>query len=358
MTPHKFSKFIMLSVSASTLALAGCASSGTTTADATKSAEQTKVSSMQPQLKTPSIDRLMEKALADAEATGNTQDALAILDQIHARNPKDPIVATRYARALREDDQINAAVRTLNPFVKGDDKNVEAVTEMAMTQLALGDFNSAETYASQAVAMDDKNARGFLALGTAQDAQGDHQAAEISFRKGLRHWKGDPTPILNNLALNLASQGHLKESLALLEKAIARSPGRMDLERNRRIIATLLETEGEPPVPPSNKPKVETKHEPKKAEVVKPMAKPKTINNLKREDGPTAEELNARAKQTKPSKPPQVIVEQKQPAPPPEVEPAASGDTPVDSAAYSAEDINNPRTKIKNLKLKKMDEYN
>lgn len=355
MTNSKLSKFIMLSVSASALALSACASNGTTASKTTQD-NKTQTSSMNPELKTKSIDRLMERALADAEANGNNQEALAILDKIYARNPDDPILATRYARALREDDQIAAATRTLSPFVKGANKNAEAVTEMAMTQLALGDFKTAEQYALDAIEMKEKNARGYLALGTAQDAQGRHQDAEVSFRQGLKYWQGDPTPILNNLALNLASQGHLKESMALLEKALIRSPGRMDLERNRRIIATLLETEGEPPVPPSNKPKVEKPEEaPAEIKATKPANKPKVTTNLKREDGPTAEELNARAKSTKK---PQEIIEQKQPAPPPEVEPAASGDAPADSSTYSAHDINNPKTTIKNIKLKKMNEYN
>ena len=65
----------------------------------------------------------------------------------------------------------------------------------------------------------EKNARAYLAMGTAQDALGRHQDAEISFREGLENWQGDPAPIMNNLALNLASQGHLEESLALLKKA-------------------------------------------------------------------------------------------------------------------------------------------
>ena len=76
------------------------------------------------------------------------------------------------------------------------------------------------------------------------DAQKKHQAAEVAFREGLEHWQGDSTPILNNLALNLASQGHLEEALSLIEKAQQLSPSRMDLERNRRIIATLIETTG------------------------------------------------------------------------------------------------------------------
>ena len=195
-------------------------------------------------LSTKSIDTSLEKQLAAANNAGDTQKVLSLLQNIHAKNPNDAIVATRYGRALREDDQVNAAVRVLGPFTKGEKANDEALTEMAMTQLALGNFKSAENYGQKAVAIDEKNGRAYLALGTALDAQKDHQAAEVAFRKGLKNWKGDSTPILNNLALNLASQGHLEEALSLIEKAQEVAPGRMDLERNRRIIATLLETTG------------------------------------------------------------------------------------------------------------------
>lgn len=195
-------------------------------------------------LPTKSIDKSTERLLAEADAAGDAQKTLAILKDIHSKNPNDPIVATRYGRALREDDQINVASRILQPYTKGKLANDEALTEMAMTQLALGNFGAAENYGQKAVRLNEKNGRAYLALGTALDAQKQHQDAEIAFRKGLRFWKGDTTPILNNLALNLASQGHLEEALSLIEKAQEMAPDRMDLEKNRRIIATLLETTG------------------------------------------------------------------------------------------------------------------
>ena len=229
--------------------------------------------SMNPALKTSAIDRAMETALAEAEAARNTQETLAILGKVHARNPKDPIVATRYARALRDDEQINAAIRTLEPFTKGAKPDIEATTEMAMTQLSLGDFDAAENYAVTATEMNPANARAYLALGTAQDAQGRHQDAEVSFREGVKHWKGDPSPILNNLALNLASQGHLEESLALIKKAQDISPNRMELERNRRIIATLLETTGPRAPAPEIKPVAETEQRTTEATIPKPPKK-------------------------------------------------------------------------------------
>lgn len=214
------------------------------------------VTSMNPRLKTSAIDRAMESALNKAEAAGNKQEILATLAQVHKRNLGDPIVATRYARALREDDQVNEAIRTLVPFVTPPNDNIDAITEMSMVQLSAADYAEAEKYAQNAIEMNDKNARAYLALGTALDAQQKHEAAETAFRNGVKNWKGDASPILNNLALNLASQGHLKEALSLLEKAIKESPNRLELERNRRIISTLLETTNEPAPAPTVKPSV------------------------------------------------------------------------------------------------------
>lgn len=241
------SSFLTLGLALATIGLSACSGGAAKAPPATSA-------TMNPNLKSAAIDRATEKAIAQAEANGNTQEALGLLAQVHQSHPADAIVATRYARALREDDQINAAIRTLSPYVKGETKNMEAVTEMAMSQISVGDFKAAEDYASTAIEANDKNARAYLALGTAQDALGRHQDAEISFRQGLKNWKGDSTPILNNLALNLASQGHLEESLSLLEKALAISPNRMDLERNRRIIATLVETSGPRAPAPGAKP--------------------------------------------------------------------------------------------------------
>ena len=300
---------ILLPLFISTLALSACAGSTppvTTTTD-----------TMQPSLTSRTIDKAIEKALKDAETHGNTQEVLSILSQVHSRNPDDPIVATRYARALREDDQINSAARVLEPFLEPDIKNKESITEMAMVQLALGNHNNAEDYAQQAINLDEKNARAYLALGTAQDAQNRHQDAEISFRAGLKYWKGDPSPILNNLALNLASQGHLEEALSLLEKAQKVAPQRMELERNKRIISTLMETTTKTPPAPQQKP-----------------------------DNNNAQTINAETVPTAPKKP--VMDEKTKTEAPKTTKPDDTANTPVEEKAPAANtDAKKTKTNIK-----------
>lgn len=206
---------------------------------------------MRPTFESVSIDKAIEKALQQAEASGDTQEVLSLLSKAHSRAPEDSKLAARYANALRDDDQIEKAITVLSPFTTGRNKDIDAITESAMAHLSIGDFEIAETLASDAIEMEKKNARAYLALGTAQDAQGKHQDAEISFREGIKYWSGNPAPILNNLALNLASQGHLEEALSLIQKAQEKAPRNMELERNKRIISTLLETSGpRPPTPP------------------------------------------------------------------------------------------------------------
>lgn len=332
------SQIIPFSFTLAALALSACGGGAVKPAMNTSN-----TSTMNPSLQSASITKSMEREIAAATANGNEQEVLAILAQAHGENPDDAIVATRYGRALREDDQINAAIRTLAPHTNGANKNIEATTEMAMAQIAVGDFGAAENFASNAIEMNEKNARAYLAMGTAQDALGRHQDAEISFRQGLKHWKGDPTPILNNLALNLASQGHLEESLSLLEKALSISPNRMDLERNRRIIATLVETSGPrapAPIPKPNETKKVEEDAKKevKAEVQKDSVTPKKkpVAEKKASKEPSAETLNASIKQ---------------PAPAPKVEKAAVKETKEKVEEYQAP-AQQMKTKINNLKTK------
>ena len=101
---------------------------------------------------------------------------------------------------------------------------------------------------------DSNDARAYHYLGIALDAQGKHPEAEKAFRKGLDMWQGDPTPIMNNLALNLSSQGYLDEASEILEKARAVSPNRLEVERNLRIITALRQSENPTTPKPRKKP--------------------------------------------------------------------------------------------------------
>lgn len=221
--------FVLASLSVSILALAGC---GTTS----------EVSNMTDRSGASRVDSILERAARDASAAGNKAEALVILEQLNAKHPKDAGIATAYGQSLREDEQLNRARQVLQPFTEGKDAYPDAVIELSMVQLALGQYKEAELTARNAVKMDPESGRGYLALGTALDAQNYHEQAEVAFRRGVDKWKGDPAPIMNNLALNLASQNKLDPALDMLKRAKEISPNRIEIERNIRIITTLKES--------------------------------------------------------------------------------------------------------------------
>lgn len=223
-----FRGLTLLSLSASTLLLAACGTSSST-ANVTNVSEANRVNA------------ILQRAAREAKASGNKTETVTLLEQLYERSSDDAAIATSYGQALREDEQLNKARQVLLPFAEGEKAFPDAVVELAMVQLALGQYKSAELTSRRAVELDPEQGRAFLALGTALDAQNYHEQAEVAFRRGLQKWNGDPAPLLNNLALNLASQNKLDQALDLLRRAQSESPGRVEIERNIRIISTLKE---------------------------------------------------------------------------------------------------------------------
>ena len=162
--------------------------------------------------------------------------------------------AIDYAVALRQNDFTNRAAIVLEPFATDSNATSVAKSEFAAIMLAKGDYTLAKAYAEQAILIDESNAEAYHYLGIALDAKSKHEDAERAFRKALDLWEGDPTSIMNNLALNLASQGHVNEAAEILQKAREISPNRLEIERNLRIITALQQSDGTPVPKPKKKP--------------------------------------------------------------------------------------------------------
>lgn len=196
-----------------------------------------------------SIDTALERAAAASAAKGENRQSLSILEKIYKRNSEDPQAAINYAAALREAEYLNQASMVLAPFANDKKGPPAAKSEYAAIQLALGNNKSAEEYAQKAVTQDHGDYRAYHYLGIALDSQGMHKEAERAFRKALDMWQGDPIPVMNNLALNLASQDFLDEAAAILEKAQSIAPDRIEVERNLRIVRTLQQSARHAPKP-------------------------------------------------------------------------------------------------------------
>lgn len=201
------------------------------------------------------IDAAIERATLNAAKKSGKTGSLSYLEKTYKRKSDNPKIATDYARALRENDYLSRAELVLAPFANSDESPADAKSEYAAIQLAQGNYTVAERYAQKAILQDNEHYEGYHHLGIALDAQGSHKEAERAFRKGLDHWQGDPTTIMNNLALNLASQNYLEEAVEILRKAQSVSPERREIERNLRIVTALQQSTGIRAPKPSPKPK-------------------------------------------------------------------------------------------------------
>lgn len=195
---------------------------------------------------TEAIDNALRQAAFQAAVQGDKQKSLAFVERLYRRNSHDPKLAMLYGQALRKEDRLTRAALVIQPHLMAPDTPADfkapLFTEYAAILSAMGDYGQAEYYARQAVVMAPELGRPYHILGLALDAQGHHPEAEVALRKAIDRWQGDPTPVLNNLGLNLAAQGFLDKAVETLRKARAAAPNRDEIERNLRIVSALHAT--------------------------------------------------------------------------------------------------------------------
>lgn len=229
---HSFRTILLTSLSAALLfTLPGCANT-----DIDKSEVQMNSDKLDDRL-----DRVLNKAASRAAYQGKADDTLALLEQVYKRNSTDPNAAINYSQALRNAGRFNRASMIIAPFAKED--NAATKAEYAAVKTGLGEYSAAETIVRKALEIDPEYGKAHQVLGIALDTQGQYEEAEKSFRTALEHWIGNTSSVLNNLGLNLAAQGKLTEALDVLQEALDRSPNRVEIERNLRIVNTLYQSQ-------------------------------------------------------------------------------------------------------------------
>jgi Flp pilus assembly protein TadD len=238
---HRFISTLLLG--AATLTLAACASGTAVKKDVVKNPYDAK------------INAALQRAADQADSQGSSTGSLVLMERLYKRDPKNPDNAMKFARALRNNGDLQKSALVLQPFADAKDATTETLVEFSTLQLSQSRYPQAESYARKAVDKDADAYRAYQVLGIALDAQNKYKDAEAAFRKGLDLWKGDPIPVMNNLALNLTNQERLPEALEIMERAKAAAPDRPEVERNLRIIRTLNESaDGRPAPLPGEKP--------------------------------------------------------------------------------------------------------
>ena len=144
--------------------------------------------------------------------------------------------------------QDRQAARILAPFAEGKRKDSARAplpmlkNEYAAALIETGKFDKAQEMLRSVLedpAQSEFHPDAGNLTGIALDAQGHHKEAEKMFRRALDGWKGDPTSVMNNLSLNLASQGMFDEALTTLRRAQLMAPHKTEIARNIQIVSDL-----------------------------------------------------------------------------------------------------------------------
>lgn len=190
---------------------------------------------------TAQVDMAIDRAEKRIKAISDPDKKLAVYERIYKKNPRSAKAATEYARILRQQGRLSQSEAVLQIFAEAADSPHYSYSEFAAIKLAKGEHGEAEIFASDALAKKNDDSFALHTLGISLDGLGRYKEAEEAFRSALDSWEGNPVPVMNNLALNLATQGYIDESVSILERAKTLDPSRTEIERNLRIIRALNE---------------------------------------------------------------------------------------------------------------------
>lgn len=200
------------------------------------------------------ISNALASAASDAASSGQLQNSLLFVEKLYNKNPKDPDAITAYARALRRNNRLDDATLVIQAAARDKSAPAELKAEYATLLIAKGNYPEAEQIARAAVTRKGGSPEAQHALALALTGLGKEAEAEEHFRTALLRWPdgADRTPIINNLAMNLAAQGKLKDAKEVMEMATGDALS-SDTYRNNRALLSALKDEVPVTALPANK---------------------------------------------------------------------------------------------------------
>ena len=160
---------------------------------------------------------------AAAEASGDTDIALAMYAAVAAGAPGNADAQARYAVALTDAGRPRQAAEILGRALVRDSGNATLLRQSARLELLAGHLDVALRRYDQALAVapDDEAAR--IGRGVALDMQGRHDDAQAEYRRVLAV-APDNAAAANNMALSMMFEGHYDTARDTLER-FAEAPG-------------------------------------------------------------------------------------------------------------------------------------
>ena len=177
-----------------------------------------------------------------AEASGQSDVAMSVLNSLANTAPENVEVQARYARALARAGNVQEADTAASQALRRKPGDPVLLTELGRIRLLEGRPAEAVEAFSAVVASRPKELGAVLGRGIAQDLLGQHAEAQASYRAVLA---ADPQnmPALNNLALSMVLAGDPSGAVPVLQRLSNRSDAP---PRVRNNLSVALAAAGEP----------------------------------------------------------------------------------------------------------------
>jgi Flp pilus assembly protein TadD len=153
-------------------------------------------------------------------------------------NPQDPDAAIRYARALRATGQRNQAAAVLEQASIRNPKNKALLGAYGRALAEIGNYDQALDVLTRAHTPDQPDWRVLSAQGAVLDEMGRHDQAQRYYANALKIVPDDPS-VLSNLGLSYALSKDLPRAEATLRRAAARPGADQRVRQNLALVVGL-----------------------------------------------------------------------------------------------------------------------
>jgi Flp pilus assembly protein TadD len=178
-----------------------------------------------------------------AEASGQPEVAMSVLNSLATSAPDNVDVQARYARALARAGRVSEAEGAAAQALRRKPGDPVLLVELGRIRLLEGKAAEAAEAFQAVLAARPRELGAMVGRGVAQDLLGQHAEAQASYRAALA---ADPQnlPALNNLALSMVLAGDPGGALAVLRPLAARGDAPARVRNNLAVAQAAANEQG------------------------------------------------------------------------------------------------------------------
>lgn len=187
---------------------------------------------------TGSLGGLSLPRLGRAPANVVSRREVDAMGERYTADPNDIPLALRYSQALRATDQRPQAVAVLQQIALRNPKNTAVLAAYGKSLAEVGRFTEAAEVLQNAHTAAQPDWRVLSAQGAVADQLGDHVRAQGFYEAALKIQPNDPT-ILSNLGLSYALARQLDQAEAVMRSAVAQPRADSRVRQNLALVLGL-----------------------------------------------------------------------------------------------------------------------